>query len=282
MAVVIESAAAYAGAIAGAGGRALESLQRAGAALAVVLYASPAYDVQVPALEVSRLSINLTPSRVDGALDGDRRRAWATPRHSLFLTPAGAAAHWHKATPSRHINIYFHADDDGRPPAPLLNGRLPGATPLFDALAQELAGGDGFADEAADSLARLILVRLARQQQAETARRQVLSPAQLQRLRDFVQAHLEQKLLVADLAAVVGLPGGRFAQAFVAQTGLSPHQFVLQQRLARAQALLLRSRTPLAEVAACCGFASQQHLNALMRSRLGTTPGRLRAAPVQS
>lgn len=281
MAVVIDSAAAYAGAIAGAGGRALESLQRAGAALAVVLYASPAYEVQVPALSVSRLSINLTASRVDGALDGDRRRAWTTPRHSLFLTPAGAAAQWHKATPSRHINIYFPADESPAP-APLLNGRLPGATALFDALAQELAGGDGFADEAADSLARLILVRLARQQQAETARRQPLSPAQLQRLRDFVQAHLDRKLLVADLAAVVGLQGGRFAQAFVAQTGLSPHQFVLQQRLARAQALLLRSRMPLAEVAACCGFASQQHLNALMRSRLGTTPGQLRAAPVQS
>ena len=163
-------------------------------------------------------------------------------------------------------------------PPPLLNGRLPGATALFDALADELNRGDPFAEEAADSLARLILVRLARQRLAAASRRLPLSPAQLQRLRDFVQAHLESRLLVTDLAAVVGLPPNRFAQAFVVQTGLSPHQFVLQQRLDRAQAMLLRGTERLADVAAACGFASQQHLTASMRRRLGITPGRLRGA----
>lgn len=271
------SARVYAGALAGSGGREIEALQRCGdpAALAVALYASPPYDVQVPALPVSRLSINLTTAGVDGALDGERRRSYLAPRHSLFVTPAGASAAWHKAAPSRHINIYFHARAFGDVPAPLLNGTLPGGGALFDALAEELAGGDAFAAEAVDSLARLILVRLLRRRPRETAN--PLSDPQLQRLREFVEARLHERLLVADLAAVAGLSPNRFAQAFAARTGRSPHQYLLALRLERASELLQRTARPLADIAAGCGFASQQHMTQLMSRRLGQTPARLRA-----
>lgn len=265
----------YAGVLAGSGGRELESRQRGGD-LAVALYSAPPYDVQVPPLAMARLSINLSPAAVDGALDGERERRFLAQRHSLFLTPAGAGAHWRKAAPSRHINIYFQPQPGAE--TPLLNTGLVGGAPLFDALAAELAAGDAFAEEAADSLARLILVRLMRRSAEDKALHNPLTPGLLQRLRDFVQAHLDQRLLVADLAAQAGLPPSRFAQAFVAQTGLSPHQFVLQQRLQRAQALLQHTLEPLADVAAACGFASQQHMTDLVRKRLGSTPGRLRAA----
>lgn len=268
----------YAGALAGSGGREIEALQRGDdpGALAVVLYASPPYDVQVPALPVSRLSINLTAAGVSGGLDGERRRGYLAPRHSLFLTPAGASAAWHKAAPSRHINIYFHARtfDD----APLLNGTLTGGAALFDALAAELAGGEPFAAEAVDSLARLILVRLTRSTRRRLgAQANPLSDALLQRLREFVATRLDQRVLVADLAAVAGLSPNRFAQAFAARTGRSPHQYLLACRLERATQLLQQTRQPLADVAAGCGFASQQHMTQLMSRRLGITPARLRA-----
>jgi AraC family transcriptional regulator len=265
----------YAGALAGSGGREIEALQRGDdpGALAVVLYASPPYDVQVPALPVSRLSINLTAAGVSGALDGERGRSYLAPRHSLFLTPAGASAAWHKAVPSRHINIYFHPRAFDA--APLLNGTLPGGPALFDALAGELAGGEPFAAEAVDSLARLILVRLTRRRLGAQA--SPLSDGHLQRLREFVAARLDQRVLVADLAAVAGLSPNRFAQAFAARTGRSPHQYVLACRLERATQLLQQTRQPLADVAAGCGFASQQHMTQLMSRRLGITPARLRA-----
>jgi AraC family transcriptional regulator len=196
----------------------------------------------------------------------------------LFLTPAGASAAWRKDEPSRHINIYFDSlafDGAGQPP--LLNGSLSGGRALFEALADELARGDAFADEAADSLARLILVRLARQRSRARVCANPLTPLRLGRLADYVLAHLDQRILVADLAAVVGLPVNRFAAAFVAATGQSPHQYVLAQRLARAETLLRFGRDPLAEVAAASGFASQQHMTQMMRSRLGQTPARLRS-----
>lgn len=279
----------YSSQLLAAGGRELQSLGTAGDALAVAMYSSPPYDVELAALGVARLSINLTHSRVDGALDGERRRSFVARRHSLFLTPAGAAAAWRKPASSRHINIYFDprafstADDDARwgPLAdgftPWLNGRLAGAGPLFDMLAEELAQPEAHRGEAVDSLARLILVRVMRARSRQMRLANPLTPALLQRVNDYVVAQLEHRLLVGDIAAVAGLPSNRFAQAFVEATGLPPHQFVLQLRLVRAQQLLRHSTHTLVEIAAACGFASQQHMTQAMRRRLGVTPARYRA-----
>lgn len=265
----------YAGALAPSGGRELEALAREG--VAVVLYASPAYDVQVPAMSVARLSINLSTAPVVGAFDGERRQGYAARRHSLFLAPAGASAAWRKAVPSRHINLYFDPRAfGGLGQRPLLNGSLSGGQLLFDALADELVRGDAFAEEAVDSLARLILLRLARQGPRRRAGANPLTPQRLAHVAEHVRAHLDQPLRVADLARVAGLPVNRFASAFVEATGQSPHQYVLGQRLAQARALLLEARMPLAEVAAVSGFSSQQHMTEVMRRRLGQTPARLR------
>lgn len=261
---------AYRGALAGAGGRTLQELRRD--AVAAVLYASPPYDLDVPAMAVARVSICLTESVVEGGLAGDRPRRFEVPRHAVFFTPAGAPARWRKHRPSRHINLYL--PQDAAPALPLMNAVLPRLRPLAEALAHELAGGDAFAAEAADSLARLVLVQLQRH-----GSRASLSPATLARLQDYVAANLERRLFVHELAALAGWPPQRFTQAFARQTGCTPHQWVMQQRMAAALALLRQGELPLAEVAARCGFASQQHMTTQLRRRLGRTPGRLRLSP---
>jgi AraC family transcriptional regulator len=281
--------AVYHGELAEAGGRALQAHQHPQDALAVVMYASPPYDIQVPPMNVARLSILLSPARVAGGLDGDPAQSFETRRHSVFLTPAGAGAAWHKTSNSRHINIYFQPQSfeqkadagwgsvlsDG---VPLLNAGIPGAGPLFDMLAAELGQGHPFAAEAVDSLARLVLVRLARHQARRTVHANPLTPALRARLTEFIQARLDQRLMVSDMAAIVGLSPNRFAQAFTRALGQPPHQYVLQMRVERALHLLHHSSHGLADIAAACGFASQQHMTKVMRRRLGTPPGRQRAA----
>lgn len=269
-----------------AGGRQVEALARQPerAALCVALYRSPPYDLQVPAMPVSRLSVTLTGARVFGSLAGERARHYETPRHRLYLMPAGAEARWRKDAPSRHLTLYFHpetlaGDGVGADPllaAPLFNQPAAGLGGLVDALVAELEGDAPHAAEAADSLSRLLLVKLSRMQGALLSRAGALPPLQLARLRDFVAAHLAERLLVADLAAVVGLTPSHFAHAFSTQAGMPPHQYVLEMRLARARELLAHSTLSLAEVAAACGFASQQHLTSQMRRRGGITPGRYR------
>lgn len=270
------SAAAYTAAMAGAGGLQLQAVARGDDrdAIGVSLYRSPPYALEVPPLPVARLSINLTASRVVGGLVGDRALPYVARCHSLFLTPAGAASQWRKSSPSRHLNLYFHPQGFGEVAcAPLWNATLPAVSALATAMADELDRGDLFAAEAVDSLARLLLIHVARRAPMP---RNPLAPALMSRLDEYVTAHLGARLLARDLAAVVSLSPNRFTQALVQCTGLTPHRYVMQARLMRAQALLQDSAMPLAQVALACGFASQQHMTQHFRRQFGVTPGRLR------
>ena len=102
------------------------------------------------------------------------------------------------------------------------------------------------------------------------------APRVLASLRDYIVAHLSERVLVTDLAREAVLSPHRFARAFSEHMRQSPHQFVLGLRLDRAAQLLRSSNLNLVEVALDCGFANQQHLCNAMRRHLGTTPNRYR------
>ena len=285
--LVCDGADAYAQVLAAAGGRELEALTREGdrTAVCAAIYASPPYDLQVPALPVSRLSVNLTRAHVSGGVGGERHRSYEALRYSMFLVPAGVPVAWRKDSPSRHLNIYFHPDafggsgDDGAAfdqEQPVFNAQIAGIRQLADQLGAELDHPDTLTAEAADSLARLLLVQLGRQLRDPGTVSNPLTPKVLVSLRDYIVAHLAERILVADLAREAGLSPNRFAQAFSEHTRLSPHQFVLSFRLDRAAQLLRASNLNLVEVANDCGFANQQHLCNAMRRHLGTTPSRYR------
>ncbi|MGH3629867.1 MAG: helix-turn-helix domain-containing protein, partial [Sciscionella sp.] len=97
-------------------------------------------------------------------------------------------------------------------------------------------------------------------------------------VRDYVQAHLGENLALDDLAASVALSRYHFIRRFRQSTGTTPHEFVLQQRVERAKAMLRRTSTPLLDIACTCGFADQSHMTRVFRKRVGVTPGRFRTA----
>ena len=257
--------------------------------LAVALYRSPPYDLHVPALQVPRLSINLTASSVFGGVESERRRTFEARRHSIFLTPPSAAVQWRKQSPSRHLAIYFrprsHNDasdcaDHLQRCGPIFNVTLPGCTGLIERLEAEMIAPGPFAAEAVDSLARLLLIGLACRRGHGTSPSQ-LSAAMLRRLEEYVDANLMRRILVTDLAAIVGLPAQSFAKAYLRYTGRSPHQFVLARRVERAIDMLHHSPLRLIEVAAACGFSSQQHMTHVLSERLGIAPSAVRANALQ-
>jgi len=283
-----ESIDMYARALQAVGGDQIEAFVRGGEGCGVgaALYRAPAFQISVPALCVSRLSVNLTNTRVGGGMDGARLRSFDSSRYALFLTPVGAPMIFRKDVPSRHINIYFHADkfDDAlenstsplQLPHPVLNLVVPGIRGFADRLVEEMQSPGMLNADAADSLARLMLVHVARHLRRTPAPSQTLSPALLARLREYVTTCLGERILVADLARLAGMPPDRFAATYKEQTGQSPHQFVLALRLEHAAGLLRQSSLSVADIAHTCGFASQQHLTNVMHSRLGVTPRRYR------
>ncbi len=94
----------------------------------------------------------------------------------------------------------------------------------------------------------------------------------VERVLDLILDELPRAVPLAHMVAVSGLPRGRFLLAFRQRTGVSPHQFILHERLARARALLETTQRPVGEVAEAVGCANAGHLAQLFRKHLDTTP----------
>ncbi len=99
-----------------------------------------------------------------------------------------------------------------------------------------------------------------------------LTHPQMKRVLDIVQDQLSQDLSVEALARQIGFSPYHFARLFRQTTGESPHQFVLRQRIERAQRLLTEGGMSLAHVAMESGFADQSHLTRVFKRHLGLTP----------
>ena len=102
------------------------------------------------------------------------------------------------------------------------------------------------------------------------------------RVREYIDAHLTDPLLLEVLARVIKLSVSHFARAFRQTVGRSPHVFVTLRRLEHAQGLMLATDRCLGDIALASGFADQAHFGRVFRRFCGESPGmwrRARAAP---
>ena len=107
-----------------------------------------------------------------------------------------------------------------------------------------------------------------------------ISDAEFSRLEQYVASNIEEGLSCADLAAALDLPVRVVFDGVKARTGYSLYRFVMERRIGAAAHMLRATDTPLCDVAAACGFSSQQHMTALFSARIGTTPSRFRKKPL--
>jgi AraC family transcriptional regulator len=103
-----------------------------------------------------------------------------------------------------------------------------------------------------------------------------LATWQARRTLAYIEANLESKMDIDDLANVVALSRSHFSRAFKHSVGLSPMEYVVVRRVERAKMMISETTEPLAEVALACGFADQAHLNRRFRDIVGISPGRWR------
>lgn len=80
-----------------------------------------------------------------------------------------------------------------------------------------------------------------------------------------------------DLAHDTGLSRFQVLRGFARMTGLTPHAYQLQRRVALARRLIAQGM-PLADTAAACGFADQSHMTRQFVRKYGVSPGMVAAA----
>lgn len=123
----------------------------------------------------------------------------------------------------------------------------------------------------AQALVAHVLQQYAHLPQPAPQRTAGLDGNRLQSVLDYIAAHLDADLSLAELARVANVSPYYFARSFKQATGQPPHQYVIAQRIAAAQRLLAQGSS-VGEVAAQVGFADQSHLTRQFKRLVGTTP----------
>lgn len=80
------------------------------------------------------------------------------------------------------------------------------------------------------------------------------------------------------MASSAGLTSSHFCRIFKRATGTTPHRYVMNARLNRAQELLCESDVPIAAIADRLGFTSQSHFTRAFQRHSSLTPSGWRRA----
>ena len=94
----------------------------------------------------------------------------------------------------------------------------------------------------------------------------------IDRVAEFMRDHPEERIEVADLAAMVRLSPSHFAALFKRQFGYPVLQYQTQLRMARARELLDTTSRPIADVAAAVGYADSFYFARQFKRVHGMTP----------
>jgi AraC family transcriptional regulator len=95
---------------------------------------------------------------------------------------------------------------------------------------------------------------------------------QARRVCDYIDSHITEAVLVADLCALVQRSEAHFSRSFKRTFGVSPHSFVVRRRVELAAQAMLTTDASLSDIALRSGFTDQAHLCKHFRQATGQTP----------
>lgn len=214
--------------------------------------------------------------------------------HGQFcVVPGGSSTRWTLSQPATSLllrltpdHLRATAEDMGRGStgfdlAPAIHIRDPQIERIGWMMQAEdhaaYPGGRLFADSLASALAVRLVALQSRGAAAAPAPARALPAWRLRRVVEYIDAHLDQNLTLAELAAVAEFSPSHFKALFREATGMPVHRFVLERRIERARLHLLEGRLGITEIALETGFAHPSHMARWMRRIVGLTPSQIRA-----
>jgi len=100
-----------------------------------------------------------------------------------------------------------------------------------------------------------------------------LASWQTRRALEFVEANLETRFSVAEVARCAHVSCSHFCREFKRAFGMGVHAYVMRRRIELAQHLMLTTDAPLSEIALRVGLTDQSHFTRWHRRVVGVTPG---------
>ncbi|MEL7128926.1 MAG: DNA-binding response regulator [Pseudomonadota bacterium] len=99
-----------------------------------------------------------------------------------------------------------------------------------------------------------------------------LPNATLEMITDYILKTLDQEISLKTLAEIARMSESSFSRRFKSTTGISPYQFVVQERIEEAKRLLRDTDWSLADIAIAVGFSSQSHFSTAFKKAVKLTP----------
>ena len=96
-------------------------------------------------------------------------------------------------------------------------------------------------------------------------------------MREYLHDHLPAGASLEKLGQITGLSPFQALRQFKASYNMTPHRYLTNIRLFKAQELLIKN-VPLADAAIATGFSDQAHLTGWYKRIYGITPGKYAAA----
>ncbi|KAA1257974.1 Regulatory protein PchR [Rubripirellula obstinata] len=214
------------------------------------------------------------------------------------LGPATPGELWTIPSGSRYAS-YAHGDDIEfavlyLPKKPPTSKAETGMTPLFGLrdevmlsslrrMSQLVEANDDLSRMEAETVADAVANHIrSKYQKADSNDTAPIPPVHLNALqsrmiREYVWDRLSQPISLGDLASLVGLTTHELLASFREVFQTSPAQYVIAQRMRRAQWLLLYSKWDITRIALESGFSSHSHLTSTFTTRIGYPPSYFRS-----
>ncbi|MGD1950232.1 MAG: helix-turn-helix domain-containing protein [Leptolyngbyaceae cyanobacterium] len=233
------------------------------------------------------ISLNHRPSHLSQQVN-TRRHNSPCVKGDICVVPAGMSFFWQWHQEDQYLRIRIAPEflqqiaDEAAGSAkggelfPEFRVRHLRIEQLTDMLLSEIKNGGLAGQLYVDALTNALAVQLLRDfssvQPCTVAYGGGLSERQLLQITDYIHDALGQDIGLSVLAELVKMSKFQFNRRFKQSMGITPYQYLLQQRLERAQLLLKTSNTSVMEIAMVRGFSSHSHLGKLIRQHTGLSP----------
>ncbi|MBS1663876.1 MAG: AraC family transcriptional regulator [Bacteroidetes bacterium] len=165
-----------------------------------------------------------------------------------------------------HFSQYhFHNDTD--------------VTDLINKLIRVCSSEDNTKNIYADLSLKELLIRLLQSQRLQLASHSGSgNSSRMSFILEYIQEHLTEKIAVDQLSRKVYLSRNIFYKWFKEQFGLTPLEYIMNERIKLARQLLTDEKKSVSQISLLCGFNDVNYFVRAFRKSEGLTPGAFRLA----
>ncbi len=129
-----------------------------------------------------------------------------------------------------------------------------------------------YKDVIADFALKELLIRLMQTQARNLVEKNILrNKTRIGFVADYIKKNLHQKLSIDAIAKMAYVSKSNFFKMFKEELGLSPNEFIIQERIKKAKELLIRNNS-VSEAAFSTGFSDTNYFIRVFKQMEGVTP----------